>query len=334
MECIGALDHEFLGCNSYNKGRFLAMDKEIPVYMKPIEEEKEQHAFSVPTAQQEEEEEDWTLVIEPQAVLLDLQLKEVWRYRDLLQMFVKRDFVASFKQTILGPIWFFVQPIFTTIIFTFVFSNIAGISTDGIPPSLFYLAGIIGWNYFSSCLLATSTTFTTNANIFGKVYFPRLITPLSIVVSNLLKFGVQFALFLFLLGYFYLQGAAIAPNAYILLVPFLVILMALMGLGSGMIISSMTTKYRDLQFLLTFGVQLAMYASPVIYPLSTLPEKYKLIILANPISSIIETFRYAFLGEGTFSWLHLGYSTAFTAIIFFLGLIVFNRVQRSFMDTV
>lgn len=286
------------------------------------------------SAEEEEDDDEWTMVIEPQAGLFDLKLKEVWRYRDLLQMFVKRDFIATFKQTILGPIWFFVQPIFTTIIFTFVFSNIAGISTDGVPPSLFYLAGIIGWNYFAACLLSTSTTFTANAGMFGKVYFPRLISPLSVVVSNLLKFGVQFALFLVLLGYFYLKGASIQPNWYILLVPYLVVLMAVMGLGSGMIVSSLTTKYRDLQFLLGFGVQLAMYASPVIYPLSSLPEKYKYIILANPVSSIIETFRVAFLGHGTFSWLYLGYSTAFTVIVFVVGMVVFNRVQRSFMDTV
>lgn len=282
----------------------------------------------------DDEDEEWTLDIQPQTSLLDLQLGEVWRYRDLLQMFVRRDFVATFKQTLLGPVWFFIQPIFTTIIFTFVFSNIAGISTDGIPPVLFYLAGIIGWNYFSSCLVATSNTFTANANIFGKVYFPRLIIPLSVVVSNLMKFGVQFVLFLLLLGYYYLQDTPVQPNVYVLLVPVLVLIMAIMGLGSGMIVSSMTTKYRDLQFLLAFAVQLAMYASPVIYPLSTLPEKYKYIILANPVSSIIETFRYAFLGQGTFSWVYLGYSTAFTAVVFLVGLIVFNRVQRSFMDTV
>lgn len=281
-----------------------------------------------------EEGEEWTMVIEPKSHLFDLQLKEVWQYRDLLQMFVRRDFVAIYKQTILGPIWFFIQPIFTTIIFTFVFGTVAGISTEGVPPSLFYLAGIIGWNYFSSCLLATSNTFAGNAGIFGKVYFPRLITPVSAVVSNLLKFGVQFLLFLGLLGYFGLMGASIQPNAYVLVVPFLIILMAGMGLGLGMLISSMTTKYRDLKFLLTFGVQLAMYASPVIYPLSSLPEKYKFIILANPVSSIIETFRFAFLGQGTFSWVYLGYSTAFTVVVFFLGLLVFNRVQRSFMDTI
>lgn len=312
------------------------MAKDTAAEIRNTEEEKLVQGFSAIDTDNkvDPEEEAWTLDIQPQTSLFDLQLGEVWRYRDLLQMFVRRDFVATFKQTILGPIWFFIQPIFTTIIFTFVFSNIAGISTDGIPPALFYLAGIIGWNYFSACLLDTSTTFTKNANIFGKVYFPRLITPLSVVVSNLLKFGVQFVLFLLLLGYYYFQGAAIQPNVYALLVPFLIIIMAVMGLGSGMIISSMTTKYRDLQFLVAFGVQLAMYASPVIFPLSALPEKYKYIILANPVSSIIETFRFAFLGEGTFSWAYLGYSTAFSALVFIIGLIIFNKVQRSFMDTV
>lgn len=281
-----------------------------------------------------EKEEDWTLVIKPSSGLFDLQLKEVWRYRDLLQMFVRRDFVAVYKQTILGPIWFFLQPLFTTITFTIVFGNIAGISTDGIPGPLFYMAGIVGWNYFAECLTTTSNTFIQNANIFGKVYFPRLIMPLSIVVSNLLKFGVQFILFLVFLAYFMLTGAQIQPNWAVVLVPFLIILMAALGLGFGMLISAMTIKYRDLKFLITFGVQLAMYASPVIYPLSTLPEKYKLFILANPMTSIIETFRYAFLGEGTFSWMYLAYSTLFATTIMSLGIVVFNKVEKSFMDTV
>lgn len=281
-----------------------------------------------------EKEEDWTLVIKPSSGLFDLQLKEVWRYRDLLQMFVRRDFVAVYKQTILGPIWFFLQPLFTTITFTIVFGNIAGISTDGVPPLLFYMAGIVGWNYFAECLNTTSNTFTQNANIFGKVYFPRLIMPLSIVVSNLLKFGVQFILFLVLLSYFLFTGAHVQPNWAVILVPFLVLLMAALGLGFGMLISAMTTKYRDLKFLVTFGVQLAMYASPVIYPISTLPDKFKIYILANPMSGIIETFRFAFLGQGTFEWSYLGYSTLFAAIILGLGIVVFNKVEKSFMDTV
>jgi len=279
-------------------------------------------------------EEDWTLVIKPTSSLFDLQLKEVWRYRDLLEMFVRRDFVAVYKQTILGPIWFFLQPLFTSVTFTIVFGNIAGISTDGVPPLLFYMAGIVGWNYFAECLNATSSTFTQNATIFGKVYFPRLIMPLSIVVSNLLKFGVQFLLFLLLLFFYIATGADLEPNWAIALVPFLVLLMAALGLGFGMLISSMTTKYRDLKFLITFGVQLAMYASPVIYPLSTLSEKYRILILANPMSSIIENFRYGFLGEGLFAWAYLGYSALFAAFILSLGTIVFNKVEKSFMDTV
>ncbi|MCJ8166327.1 ABC transporter permease [Pontibacter sp. E15-1] len=281
-----------------------------------------------------EQDEDWTMVIKPSSGLFDLQLKEVWRYRDLLQMFVRRDFVAVYKQTILGPIWFFLQPLFTTITFTIVFGKIAGMSTNGVPPLLFYMAGIVGWNYFAECLNTTSTTFIQNANIFGKVYFPRLIMPLSIIVSNLLKFGVQLILFLVLLGYYIIRGADVQPNIYLLLVPFLVLLMAGLGLGFGMLISAMTTKYRDLKFLVGFGVQLAMYASPVIYPLSTLPEKYKIYIAANPMSGIIEAFRFAFLGSGTLNWNYLIYSTLFTLVIFILGVITFNKVEKSFMDTV
>ncbi|MCC9168240.1 ABC transporter permease [Pontibacter harenae] len=281
-----------------------------------------------------EQEEDWTLVIKPNSGLFDLQFKEVWRYRDLLQMFVRRDFVAVYKQTILGPIWFFIQPLFTTITFTIVFGRIAGISTNGVPPLLFYMAGIVSWNYFAECLNTTSTTFIQNANIFGKVYFPRMIMPLSIVVSNLLKFGVQLFLLILLLLYYVLTGANVQPNLYLLLVPVLILLMAALGLGFGMLISAMTTKYRDLKFLVTFGVQLAMYASPVIYPLSTLPEKYQLFIAANPMSGIIEAFRFAFLGTGLLNWGYLGYSTLFTIVILAIGVITFNKVEKSFMDTV
>ncbi|GAB3531485.1 ABC transporter permease [Pontibacter brevis] len=283
---------------------------------------------------QSTEDENWTLVIEPSSGLLDLQLKEVWRYRDLLQMFVKRDFISVYKQTILGPIWFFLQPLFTTITFTLVFGKIAGISTGGVPPLLFYMAGITCWNYFSSCLTATSNTFVGNANIFGKVYFPRLITPLSIVVSNMLKFGVQFVLFLTFLAYYMFTGAPVQPNVYLLLVPLLVVLMAVISMGFGMLISAMTTRYRDLQFLIGFGVQLAMYGSTVIYPVSEIPEKYKLFIMANPMSPIIEVFRFAFLGTGTFQWSYVAYPTVFAACIFILGVIVFNKVEKTFIDTV
>jgi lipopolysaccharide transport system permease protein len=281
-----------------------------------------------------EEDEDWTLVIKPESSLFDLQLKEVWRYRDLLQMFVTRDFIAVYKQTILGPIWFFLQPLFTTITFTVVFGRIAGISTGGVPPLLFYMAGITCWNYFSSCLTATSNTFVGNAGIFGKVYFPRLITPLSLVVSNMLKLGVQLALFLLLLAYYLIKGDNVQPNLYILLVPFLIILMAMLALGFGMLISAMTTKYRDLKFLISFGIQLAMYGSAVIYPVAEIPEKYKLIIMANPITSIIETFRFAFLGSGSFEWSYIAYPSIFAIVVFIIGLVVFNKVEKTFLDTV
>lgn len=281
-----------------------------------------------------EKEEDWTLVIEPKSNLFDLQLKEVWRYRDLLQMFVTRDFIATYKQTILGPIWFFLQPLFTTITFTIVFGRIAGISTGGVPPLLFYMAGITCWNYFSSCLTATSNTFTGNAGIFGKVYFPRLITPLSLVVSNMLKLGVQLGLFLLLLVYYLIIDSNVHPNLYILLVPYLIILMAVLALGFGMLISAMTTKYRDLKFLVGFGIQLAMYGSAVIYPIAEIPEEYKVYIMANPITTIIETFRYAFLGSASFEWFYIAYPTIFAIVVFILGLLVFNKVEKTFMDTV
>ncbi|MEJ8756648.1 ABC transporter permease [Pontibacter sp. H259] len=281
-----------------------------------------------------EEEEDWSLVIKPSSGLFDLQLKEIWRYRDLLQMFVRRDFIAVYKQTILGPIWFFLQPLFTTITFTVVFGNIAGIPTNGVPQLLFYMAGITCWNYFASCLMSTSSTFTSNAGIFGKVYFPRFIAPLSVVVSNMLKFGVQLGLFLLVLVYYLIIDSNVQPNLYMLFMPLLLLLMAVLALGFGMLISALTTKYRDLQFLLGFGVQLAMYASTVIYPISEVPEKYKYFILANPMSSIIEAFRHAFLGSGEMPWVYLGYSLLFSLIIFMLGTVVFNKVEKSFMDTV
>lgn len=279
-------------------------------------------------------EETWDTIIKPSSGLLEINLKEIWQYRDLLLLLVRRDFVAVYKQTILGPLWFFIQPIFTTLIFTIVFGRIANISTDGLPQVLFYMSGITMWNYFADCLNKTSNTFTANASIFGKVYFPRIIIPMSIIVSNLIKFGIQFLLLTSFWIYFYVDGANIQIQPEIVLFPFLILLMGGMGLGLGMIFSSMTTKYRDLTFLLTFGVQLLMYASPVIYPLSTLPEKYKIFILANPMTSIIETFRYAVLGTGNFEWNHLAYSTMFTIFVLVFGLLIFNQVQKSFMDTV
>ncbi|WP_443938132.1 ABC transporter permease [Pedobacter sp. MW01-1-1] len=285
--------------------------------------------------QHENSNHDWT--IESKSSLFDLKLDELWAYRDLLVLLVRRDFVSFYKQTILGPLWFFIQPLFTTITFTFVFGNLAGISTDGLPKPLFYMAGITAWNYFADCLNKTSTVFRDNAGIFGKVYFPRLIVPLSIVTSNLVRFGVQMILFLILLGYYYFSGANFKPTFAVLLFPYLVVLMALLGLGMGMIISAMTTKYRDLTFLIGFGVQLLMYATTVIYPLSTALEKfpkYAWIVEYNPMTPILESFRYSFLGEGTFSWLALGYVSVVTATILTAGIVIFNKVERNFIDTV
>ncbi len=276
----------------------------------------------------------WSEEITPRTSLLDLRLKEVWHYRDLMFMFVKRDFVTFYKQTILGPLWFFVQPLLTTIMYVIVFGNIAKISTDGLPPILFYLCGITFWNYFSECFTKTSTVFKDNANMFGKVYFPRLVMPLSIVFSGLIKLSIQFLLFVLLLLWYMYQDSNVHPNLYILLTPYLVVLMAVIALGAGMIISSLTTKYKDLIFLITFGIQLLMYATPVIYPISSLPEKYAFIIKANPLSAVIETFRFAFTGSGTFSWMHLGYSSVFAFALLAIGAIIFNKVEKTFMDTV
>lgn len=277
---------------------------------------------------------EWTLEIKPVSGWFNFHLRDVWKYRDLLFMFVRRDFVSVYKQTILGPFWFFLQPVLTTITFTIVFGNIAKIPTDGIPPILFYMSGIVCWGYFSDCLTRTSSTFIVNANIFGKVYFPRLVTPLSNVISLLMKFGIQMTLLVCFLLYFKLNGSDVNPNMYILLTPYLILLMAGLGLGSGIIVSSLTTKYRDLTFLVSFGVQLLMYATPVIYPLSALPEKYKWIVLMNPMTSIVDTFRFAFLGAGSFNPGNLLYTTVFVIIILTLGIIVFNRVEKTFMDTV
>jgi lipopolysaccharide transport system permease protein len=286
---------------------------------------------------EKELEEQWDLEIKPQNNLFELHLADVWRYRDLLLLLVRRDFVSFYKQTILGPLWFFIQPLFTTIIYTFIFGNLAGISTDGLPQPLFYMAGITAWNYFADCLNKTSTVFKDNANIFGKVYFPRLIMPLSIVVSNLVRFGIQMLLFFILMGYYYFTGSHFQPTIYILLFPFLVLLMALQGLGLGMIISAMTTKYRDLAFLVTFGVQLLMYATTVIYPLSTAIIKYPdyaWLIAYNPMTPIIEGFRLGFLGEGSFSWASLGYVSLVSVGLTVVGLIIFNKVEKTFVDTV
>jgi lipopolysaccharide transport system permease protein len=288
-------------------------------------------SLKLPTASDQEQ---WTEIIEPRTSLLDLRLGDVWRYRDLVMMFVRRDFVSTYKQTVLGPIWFFIQPLLTTLTYVIIFGNVAKLSTDGMPMLLFYMAGITVWNYFSQSLTSVSTVFTVNAQIFGKVYFPRLTMPLSIVLSNLVRFAIQFALFLVVWLYYLVKGSAIQPNILILLTPLLVVIMGLLALGLGMIFSALTTKYRDLAMLLTFGIQLLMYAAPIIYPLSSVPTKYKWVILANPMSSIVETFRYAFLGSGTFSWLDLGYSVVATLVILFFGTVIFNKVEKSFTDTV
>jgi lipopolysaccharide transport system permease protein len=282
-------------------------------------------------------EEIWDIELAPHGSLFDLKMREVWHYRDLLILLVRRDFVSFYKQTILGPLWFFIQPLFTTVIYTFIFGNLASIPTDGLPQPLFYLAGITAWNYFADCLTKTSTVFTVNAALFGKVYFPRLIVPLSIVVSNLIRFGVQMALFFLVMAVYGIRGANVHPNFYLALFPFLLLLMAMLGLALGMIISAMTTKYRDLSFLITFGIQLMMYLTTVIYPLSVVKEKYpnyQWLVEYNPMTPIIEAFRYGFLGQGTFTMLSLGITTAVTSLMLLTGIIIFNYVERTFIDTI
>ena len=281
------------------------------------------------------QENNWDMVIQPQRSLLDLRLGELWRYRDLVLLFVRRDFVSVYKQTVLGPLWYLIQPLLTTITFTVIFGNIASLPTDGLPQFLFYMSGTVVWSYFASCLTKTSDTFVSNANLFGKVYFPRLAVPVSILVSNLIAFVIQFVLFLIFVLYFILRGTLIQVNwLWIALSPVLILMMAGLGLGFGIIISSLTTKYRDLRFLVAFGVQLLMYATPVIYPVSFIPERFQWIILANPMTPIVEAFRYAFLGAGTVDVNHLLYSFGFMLVVVVLGSIIFNRVEQTFMDTV
>ena len=280
------------------------------------------------------ESQEWTTEIKPQNRLLDIDFKEIWRYRDLWQMYVKRDIITSYKQTILGPLWFFIQPAITTLMYMIVFGGIAGISTDGLPQPLFYLAGICMWNYFSECLNRTSSTFTTNADIFGKVYFPRLIVPLATVSSSLIRMAIQLLLFIVVYIFYLIKGANIHPNIYILLLPALIVIMAGLALGFGILISSLTTKYRDLTLLFGFIVQLWMYATPVIYPLSMMSAKRQWIMALNPLTSIVEAFKYGTMGVGTFSWGMLEYSFVFMIVLLAIGIVVFNKVQRSFMDTV
>lgn len=281
-------------------------------------------------------DEEWSTVIKPRESLLDVDFKEIWKYRDLWSLFVKRDIITQYKQTVLGPLWYFVQPIMTTIMYMVVFGGIAGISTDGLPQALFYLSGICMWQYFSECMTKTSNTFVSNAGVFGKVYFPRLIVPLSTVTSNLIRFGIQFMLFLVVYVYYVVfTDVNVGPNLYALLFPVLVLMLAGLGLGFGILFSSMTTKYRDLTLLLGFFVHLWMYATPVIYPLSMITnEKLKLVMSLNPLTGILEAFKYGILGTGSFSWMALGYSFLFMVALLALGIVVFNRVQRSFMDTV
>lgn len=277
---------------------------------------------------------DWDVVLTSKVKLFSFPWKEVWAYRDLLLMFVKRDIVTIYKQTILGPLWFFIQPILTTIVYIVVFGGIAGISTEGVPRILFYSSGIVLWNYFSEVFTMTSRTFIENAGLFGKVYFPRIIVPAAKVISGLLKFLVQIIFFLAVFFYHIFTGIEVHPNAYLFFLPLLVILMAGIGLGFGIIMTSLTTKYRDLVFLIQFGVQLFMYATPVIYPLSAIPDKYKVYILLNPLTYIVEGFRFAFLGIGQWSWDGLLYSTVFMVVFLAVGLIIFNKVEKTFMDTV
>ena len=280
-------------------------------------------------------EESWDLIIQPQRNLLDLRLGELWHYRDLVVLFVRRDFVSVYKQTVLGPLWYLIQPLLTTITFTVIFGNIASLPTDGLPQFLFYMSGTVVWSYFAECLNKTADTFKQNANLFGKVYFPRLVVPVSILLSNLITFFIQFALFLVFVGFFALRGTTIQFNwLWIALSPILLLMMAGLGLGFGIIISSLTTKYRDLRFLVQFGVQLLMYATPVIYPVSAIPERFQWIILINPMTPIVEAFRYAFLGAGTVNPALLVYSFGFMLVVTFLGSIIFNRVEQTFMDTV
>jgi lipopolysaccharide transport system permease protein len=283
-----------------------------------------------------EEKEHWDLTIEPSGSIFKLNLKDVWRYRDLLLMFVKRDYVSFYKQTILGPLWFFIQPALTTLVYSIIFGGLAQISTDGLPRFLFYLSGITAWNYFADCIIKTSTVFKDNANIFGKVYFPRLIMPLSIVLSNLVKFFVQIILLLIAIIYYkyFTEGVDIQFTSALLIFPLLVLIMAILGLGIGLIISSLTTKYRDLSFLVTFGVQLLMYATTVIYPLSFASAKFRPYIEMNPMTSVIEAFRYSLLGRGEFQFSYLMNSLITSIVILVLGVIVFNKTEKDFVDTI
>ncbi len=277
----------------------------------------------------------WDMIIEPKRNLLDLRLGDLWRARDLVMLFVWRDFVAFYKQTILGPLWYIIQPLLTTVVFTFIFGSVAKLPTDGLPQFLFYMSGTVVWSYFAACITKTSDTFITNSQLFGKVYFPRLAVPVSILISSLIAFAIQFVFFLGFMGYFALRGSVLHPNWWMLLTPVLILMMAGLGLGLGVIISALTTKYRDLRFLVQFGVTLLMYATPVILPISSFPQRFRWIILANPMTPIVEIFRYAFLGgAGTVNLPDLAYSFGFMLVVVIIGTVIFNRVEATFMDTV
>ena len=279
----------------------------------------------------------WLFEITPKNKFFSLNLNEVWQYRDLLVLFVKRDIVTVYKQTVLGPLWYLIQPLFTSITFTIIFNNLAGINTGTVPPFLFNLAGITVWNYFTACLTGTSNTFGANAGIFGKVYFPRIIVPISIVISNLLKFGIQFGIFIAFYFLYYFQGAAISLNGLVVFFPLLIIVMGILGLGLGMFISSLVTKYRDFSHLIGFGVQLLMYVSAVVYPMALVKEKmpeYAWLVQYNPLAYIIETTRYMLLNVGHMSFWGLGYTFVATVLIFLVGVLIFNRTEKSFIDTV
>ena len=277
---------------------------------------------------------DWDLVIRPQRPWWDLRLGEVWRYRDLIGLWVRREFVAFYKQTVLGPIWHIIPAIVSSIVYTIIFTGVAKISTDGVPPYLFYMAGTTIWIFFSGCITSTSSTFAANAGIFGKIYFPRMCMPIASVISQMVAFGVRLGVFLVFWLFFLLSGSQVFPNLWILLLPVLVLVVAGMGMGFGIIISALTTKYRDLQQLLGVGLQLVMYASPIFYPFSSVPEKWRWILLANPLTPIIETFRLGFLGASALEPVYLLYSVGFMMVVLIIGFIVFNKAESDFMDTI
>lgn len=285
-------------------------------------------------SQTESNSEMWDVVIRPKRNLLDINLKEIWDYRDLVMLFVRRDFVAKYKQTILGPLWFVLNPLISTFMYTLVFAGIAKIPTEGIPPQLFYLSGIVGWSYFASCLNGTSSTFVNNAGIFGKVYFPRLVSPISIIISSMVQLGIQLLLLTSFMIYYSLSGYHLQINIHLFYIPLLIINFALLGLGFGIIFSALTTKYRDLTNFLGFGVQLWMYITPVIYPSSAVPEKYRILVFLNPVAPLVEAFKFGLIGAGEFNPGRLFYSVVFTVILLFIGVVLFNRTEQNFMDTV